>query len=56
MTIVCTVDSLVGEAAYADRETDVAFEKDVVVYGEYLGLMIYPKDCWKVINELSIVS
>ena len=42
-----------GQTVEVDRETDVWYEADYIVYGQY-ALMIYPKLCWKPVDELVI--
>jgi hypothetical protein len=53
MLVVCTTDELEGETMEAHRETDVWFECDVSIYGEY-ALMILPKTCWRRVEELVV--
>lgn len=51
MIIVCTSDLMGPETAEVDRETDVWFEKDLTIYGQYAS-MIYPKLHWKLVDEI----
>lgn len=51
MIIACTSELLTGETAEVDRECEVWYEKDYIVYGSY-SVMIYPKLCWKPVQDL----
>jgi len=49
--IVCITPELSGMFEGADRETELWFERDVVVEG-WLCSVVMPKDCWKAVSEL----
>lgn len=55
MIIVCTSELMGPETAEVDRETDIWFEKDLNMYGQYAS-MVYPKLHWKLVTEITIPS